>query len=71
VFRRFAADPNAKSMFGILNNDKISSGVATLVRDGIGLPGDHNKVTGFGISQSLQEQGQPKGKAAEHGVPYP
>ena len=39
VFRRFAADPNAKSMFGILNNDKISSGVATLVRDGIGLPG--------------------------------
>jgi hypothetical protein len=39
VFRRFATDPNAKSMFGILNNDKISSGVATLVRDGIGLPG--------------------------------
>ena len=39
VFRRFAADPNAKSMFGILANDKISSGVATLVREGIGLPG--------------------------------
>jgi len=39
VFRKFASDPNAKSMFGILNNDKISSGVATLVRDGIGLPG--------------------------------
>jgi hypothetical protein len=39
VFRKFAADPNAKNMFGILNNDKISSGVATLVRDGIGLPG--------------------------------
>tara|TARA_R110000868_G_scaffold90895_3_gene251925 strand:- start:11418 stop:13190 length:1773 start_codon:yes stop_codon:yes gene_type:complete len=39
VFRRFAADPNAKSMFGILNNDKISSAVATLVRDGVGLPG--------------------------------
>ena len=39
VFRKFAADPNAKAMFGILNNDKISSGVATLVRDGIGLPG--------------------------------
>jgi hypothetical protein len=39
VFRRYAADPNAKSMFGILNNDKISSAVATLVRDGVGLPG--------------------------------
>ena len=39
VFRKFASDPNAKSMFGILNNDKISSGLATLVRDGIGLPG--------------------------------
>lgn len=39
VFRKFASDPNAKAMFGILNNDKISSGVATLVRDGIGLPG--------------------------------
>ena len=39
VFRKFASDPNAKAMFGILNNDKISSGIATLVRDGIGLPG--------------------------------
>jgi hypothetical protein len=39
VFRRFAADPNASRMFGILNNDKISSGIATLVRDGIGIPG--------------------------------
>lgn len=39
IFREFAKDPNAKSMFGILNNDKISSGIATLVRDGIGLPG--------------------------------
>jgi hypothetical protein len=39
IFRRFASDPNAKSMFGILNNEKISSGVATLIRDGIGLPG--------------------------------
>jgi hypothetical protein len=39
VFRKFATDPNAKSMFGILNDDKISSGIATLVRDGIGLPG--------------------------------
>jgi len=39
VFRKFASDPNAKAMTGILNNDKISSGVATLIRDGIGLPG--------------------------------
>jgi len=39
VFRRFATDPNAKQMFGILNNDKVSSGIATLVRDGIGIPG--------------------------------
>jgi hypothetical protein len=39
VFRRFAADPNAKQMFGILSNDKVSSGIATLVRDGVGIPG--------------------------------
>lgn len=39
LFRKFASEPNAKSMFGILNNDKISSGIATLVRDGVGIPG--------------------------------
>jgi hypothetical protein len=39
VFRRLAADPNAKNMFGIFNNKEISSGVATLIRDGIGIPG--------------------------------
>jgi hypothetical protein len=39
LFRRFAADPNAAKMVGILNNDKISSGIATLVRDGVGVPG--------------------------------
>jgi hypothetical protein len=39
VFRRFAAEPNAKQMFGILNNNKVSSGIATLVRDGVGIPG--------------------------------
>jgi len=39
VFRRFAEDPESKKMVGILNNDKISSGIATLVRDGIGIPG--------------------------------
>ena len=39
IFRRFSEDPNAQKMFGILNNDKISSGIATLVKEGIGLPG--------------------------------
>ena len=39
VFRRFAADPDAKKMFGILNNDKVSSGIATLVKEGVGIPG--------------------------------
>ena len=34
VFRKFASDPNAKNMFGILNNDKLSSGIATLVQIG-------------------------------------
>tara|TARA_R110000868_G_C10958884_1_gene768320 strand:- start:1826 stop:3577 length:1752 start_codon:yes stop_codon:yes gene_type:complete len=35
-FRKFAADPSAAKMAGILNNDKVSSGVARLVQDGIG-----------------------------------
>lgn len=39
IFREFSKDPKAKDMFGILNNEKISSGIATLIRDGIGLPG--------------------------------
>lgn len=39
MFRQFADEPNAKQMFGILNNNKISSGIATLVRDGVGIPG--------------------------------
>lgn len=36
VMRRFAEDPNFSKMTGILSNDKISSGIALLVRDGIG-----------------------------------
>jgi hypothetical protein len=36
VMRRFTKDPDFKKMTGILNNDKVSSGIATLVRDGIG-----------------------------------
>ena len=36
VFRRFAADPKAKDMFGILSNDKVFSGIATLIQGGVG-----------------------------------
>ena len=39
VFRRFSEDPNASKMVGILNNDKISSGIAALVKEGFGIPG--------------------------------
>jgi len=38
-FRRYAELPNAKQMFGILSNDKISSGIATLVSDTIRVGG--------------------------------
>lgn len=36
MLRRFSEDPNASKMTGILNNEKISSGIARLVRDGVG-----------------------------------
>ena len=36
VMRSFTADPNFSKMTGVLSNDKISSGIALLVRDGIG-----------------------------------
>ena len=36
VMRSFTADPNFKKMTGVLSDDKISSGIAMLVRDGIG-----------------------------------
>jgi hypothetical protein len=39
VFRRLAEQPNAKDMFGILNNNKISSAIATLAKEGVGIPG--------------------------------
>jgi hypothetical protein len=35
-FRKFASDPNAGKMVGILNNDKVSSAVAKAVESGIG-----------------------------------
>jgi len=39
VFRRFAEDPDAKMMTGILSNNLVSSGLATLIKEGIGIPG--------------------------------
>ena len=36
VMRSFTEDPNFKKMTGILSDDKISSGIALLFRDGIG-----------------------------------
>jgi hypothetical protein len=36
TIRRFTEDPNFSKMTGILSNDKISSGIAMLIRDGIG-----------------------------------
>jgi hypothetical protein len=36
VMRRFTEKPDFKDMTGILNNNKIYAGIATLVRDGIG-----------------------------------
>lgn len=36
VMRRFTEDKNFKNMTGILNNDKVFSGIAKLVQDGIG-----------------------------------
>ena len=36
VMRRFTEDKNFNKMTGVLNDNKISSGIATLIRDGIG-----------------------------------
>jgi hypothetical protein len=36
MLRRFSEDPNASKMVGILNDDKISSGIAKLVKEGVG-----------------------------------
>ena len=36
ILRRFSDNPNFSKMTGILNNEKISSGLAMLVRDGVG-----------------------------------
>ena len=38
-FRKYAELPGASKMFGILTNEKISSGIAELVKNGIGVTG--------------------------------
>jgi hypothetical protein len=38
-FRKYANLPGANKMFGILSNEKISSGIAELVRTGVGVTG--------------------------------
>jgi hypothetical protein len=38
-FRKYAELPGANKMFGILNNEKISSGIAELVATGVGVTG--------------------------------
>ena len=35
VLRKYANDPSAGKMFGILQNDKVTSGIATLIKDAV------------------------------------
>jgi hypothetical protein len=59
MFREFATRPDAKKMFGILNNDKISSGLATLVKSGIGIPGTkdiEDIMRNAGLNEQQQAQ---------------
>jgi hypothetical protein len=37
--RKFASEPNANKMVGILSNSNLSSGLATLIKEGVGVPG--------------------------------
>jgi hypothetical protein len=60
-FRKFSADPNASKMSGILNNDKISSGIATLIQGGVGaanfrvgVPEIENVMRNAGLSAADQ-----------------
>jgi len=60
-FRKFAADPNASKMSGILNNDKISSGIAMLIQGGVGttnfrvgVPEIENVMRNAGLSAADQ-----------------
>lgn len=62
-FRKYAELPNAKQMFGILNNDKISSGIATLVSDAvrvgsvsIGIPAIEDVMRNANLTPTEQAQ---------------
>lgn len=61
VLRRMADAPDFSKMTGILNNDKISSGLAMLVRDGIGgrsisvgIPAIEDVMRNAGLNPSQQ-----------------
>jgi hypothetical protein len=61
VLRRMADAPDFSKMTGILNNDKISSGLAMLVRDGIGgrsisvgIPAIEDVMRNAGLNTSQQ-----------------
>lgn len=61
MLRRFSEDPNASKMVGILNNDKISSGIARLVKEGlgtrdyrIGIPAIEDVMRNAGLSPADQ-----------------
>lgn len=62
-FRKYAELPNAKQMFGILNNDKVSSGIATLVKDAvrvgttsIGMPAIEDVMRNANMTDAQQAQ---------------
>jgi hypothetical protein len=62
-FRKFAELPNSEKMFGILTNDKISSGIATLVKDAmrvgdtsIGIPAIETVMRNANLSATEQAQ---------------
>jgi hypothetical protein len=62
-FRKFAELPNSEKMFGILNNDKISSGIATLVKDAmrvgdtsVGIPAIETVMRNANLSTKEQAQ---------------
>lgn len=61
MLRRFSEDPNASKMVGILNNDKISSGIARLIKEGlgtrdyrIGIPAIEDVMRNAGLSPADQ-----------------
>jgi hypothetical protein len=62
-FRKYAELPNANQMFGILNNDRVSSGIATLVKDAmrvgdtsIGIPSIETVMRNANMTPTEQAQ---------------